>query len=444
MIMNRHLHVRNGGLDAWSIGVLEYWTPSAPPITPSLHAWDSFIREIRDGKGERLQERRPLKILQSIVLHGWNAGSWYAVEFSKVLQRKGHDILFLTPEGGITAERARQAGLRVDTSVDLKQRSPGAIRRNVRYMRALLARERFDVINAHWGEDHLYWALILRFLAPERAALVRIRSVDPRLPKRHPLNKMLNRRWTDLILVSNRSLRLACEKVLKLGPEKIVIVSPGLDVGALPKSPLQGHLRRSEDAKRALGIEGDALVVGLLARFSEIKGHRYFIEAARQVARSVEKAVFLIVGYECGLGRSDVQAWVRRAGIADRTCILDGKVRDIRRIMEAVDLGVVSSIGSEAISRIVMEYMAMGKPVVSTAVGGIPEMIVHGRTGILVPPKDPRAMAEAIIALSEERERLSRMGALGRRRMEQAFSIEEKACEMEDAFYRILEAKSEV
>jgi len=107
-----------------------------------------------------------------------------------------------------------------------------------------------------------------------------------------------------------------------------------------------------------------------------------------------------------------------------------------------VDIGVLSSIGSEAISRIVMEYMAMGKPVVSTAVGGLPELIVHGRTGMLVPPEDPSAMAEAIIALSKERERLSRMGALGRRRIEQAFSIEEKACEMEDAFYRIWEAKS--
>jgi len=379
-----------------------------------------------------------LKILQSIVLHGWNAGSWYAVEFSKILQRKGHDILFLTPEGGITAERARQAGLKVDTAVDLKRRSPGAIRRNVRYMRALLARERFDVINAHWGVDHLYWALILRFLAPEKTALVRVRSVDPRLPKRHPLNKVLNRRWTDLILVSNRGLRSACEKALKLGPGKVVIVSPGLDVALL-----RGCSRGSDAARRALGIENDAFVVGLIARFSEIKGHRCFIEAARQVARSVEQAVFLIVGYECGVRASDVEAWVRSAGIADCTRILvQERARDISGIMAAVDIGVLSSIGSEAISRIVMEYMAMGKPVVSTAVGGLPELIVHGRTGMLVPPEDPSAMAEAIIALSKERERLSRMGALGRRRIEQAFSIEEKACEMEDAFYRIWEAKS--
>jgi len=381
-----------------------------------------------------------LKILQSIVLHGWNAGSWYAVEFSKILQRKGHDILFLTPEGGITAERARQVGLKVDTSVDLKQWSPVAVRRNVRYMRALLARERFDVINAHWGADHLYWALILRFLTPEKTALVRVRSVDPRPPKRHPLNKVLNRRWTDLILVSNRGLQSACERAMKLGPGKVVIVSPGLDVALL-----QGCSRGSDAAKRALGIEDDAFVVGLIARFSEIKGHRYFIEAARLVARSVEKAVFLIVGYECGVRGSDVEAWVRKAGIADRTRILEeGRLRDISEIMEAVDLGVVSSIGSEAISRIVMEYMAMGKPVVSTAVGGIPEVLVHGQPGMLVPPEEPSAMAEAIIALSGERERLFRMGALGRKRIAQAFSIEEKACEMEDALYRILEAKSEL
>ncbi len=380
-----------------------------------------------------MKGRRPLKILQSIVLHGWNAGAWYAVEFSKALQQRGHDILFLTPEGGIPAERARQAGLKVEPSVDLKRWSPGAVRRNVRTMKALLARERFDVILAHWGEDHLTWALVLRFLASERPPLVRVRSVDPRLPKRHPLNKVLNQRWTDLLLVSNRFLRSGCERVLKLDPEKIALVYPGLDVAAFSEHP-----EGSADAKAALGIEKDALVVGLIARFSPIKGHRHFIEAAGQVARSVEKVFFLIVGFDCGVHKEDLEAWVEKAGIADRARVLVlERVPDLSKIMAAVDLGVISSIGSEAISRITMEYMATGKPMVCTTVGGIPELVLPGQTGMLVPPEQPAAMAEAMSELLSEPERLSHMGALGRKRMEQRFSIEEQAGEMEEVLYRL-------
>ncbi|MFH1007967.1 MAG: glycosyltransferase family 4 protein [Candidatus Latescibacterota bacterium] len=377
--------------------------------------------------------RRPLKILQSIVLHGWNAGAWYAVEFSKALQRRGHEVLILTPEGGIPAQRAREAGLPVDTSVDLKQWSPAAVRRNVRTMRALLARERFDVINAHWGEDHLYWALVLRFLVPEAPPLVRIRSVNPRLPKRHPLNKVLNRYWTDLVLVSNRFLSSGSERVLGLDPGKVAMVYPGLDVSAFSEcSPGDAQ------AKESLGIDRDALVVGLIARFSKIKGHRHFIEAAGQVARSVKKVVFLIVGFDCGVHKEDLEAWASKAGIADRTRIVVlERVQDLSRIMAAVDLGVISSIGSEAISRITMEYMATGKPMVCTTVGGIPELVVSGQTGLLVPPAKPAAMAQAMIALLSEPEGLLRMGAMGRKRMEQRFSIETQTDEMEEVLYAL-------
>ncbi len=380
-----------------------------------------------------MKGKRPLKILQSIVLHGWNAGAWYAVEFSRALQRRGHDILFMTPEGGIPAQRARQAGLKVEPSVDLKRWSPGLVRQNLRTMKALLARERFDVILAHWGEDHLYWALVLRFLVSEGPPLVRVRSVDPRLPKQHPLNKVLNQRWTDLLLVSNRFLRSGCERVLKLDPKKIALVYPGLDVAAFSE-----RSEGSADAKQALAIGKDALVVGLIARFSPIKGHRHFIEAAGQVARTVDKAFFLIVGFDCGVHQEDLETWVEKAGIADRTRILVlERVQDLSGIMAAVDLGVISSIGSEAISRITMEYMATGKPMVCTTVGGIPELVVDGQTGMLVPPEQPAAMAEAMSELLSEPERLLRMGALGRKRMEQQFSIEKQAHEMEEALYRL-------
>ncbi|MCK5380937.1 MAG: glycosyltransferase family 4 protein, partial [Candidatus Latescibacteria bacterium] len=152
----------------------------------------------------------------------------------------------------------------------------------------------------------------------------------------------------------------------------------------------------------------------------------------------VEKVFFLIVGFDCGVHKEDLEAWVEKAGIADRARVLVlERVPDLSKIMAAVDLGVISSIGSEAISRITMEYMATGKPMVCTTVGGIPELVLPGQTGMLVPPEQPAAMAEAMSELLSEPERLSHMGALGRKRMEQRFSIEEQAGEMEEVLYRL-------
>lgn len=380
---------------------------------------------------ETRHNRPSLNILQSIVLHGWSAGSWYAVEFSKALTERGHNVTFLTPEGGITAQKALQAGLKVDTTVNLKERSPGAMRRNVQYMRELLRRERFDIVNAHWGEDHVYWAIILRFLAAQSAVLVRTRSVDHRAPKRHPFNKILNRKWTDLIIVSNDRLKAVCQSALGMGDGKVRTIYPGFDLKPFQRFSEQGRLRP------ALGFNPHTLIVGFIARFSPIKGHVHFFEAARQVAESIGNVMFLVVGHPSGLDRGDIQKLAHQCGVERNMVLVDGRMDHIQRLMEAVDVGVVSSIGSEAISRVILEYMAMGKPVVSVAVGGIPEIVVHSETGLLVPPKQPAAMAQAIVDLLRRKDRRRQMGAMGRKRVEALFSIEQRADEMEETLYEI-------
>lgn len=368
-----------------------------------------------------------MRILQSIVLDGWSAGSWYMVEFSRQLQKRGHQVVVLTPTGGRTAGKAREAGLEVDTSLDLAHRSPLALVTRSERLRAFLRNGKFDVIQAHWGDDHLAWALALRGQGSS-APLVRVRAHDPRPPRRHWLARLLHRQLTSGVIVSTDYQRQRYLNGFGLAPEKVVTIRAGIDFA----DPGLRSLPRNRMSKN--------FVIGLVGRFSPIKAHGIFFAAARKIAATLPNAQFIVAGYPAEYTLDDVKRLAQANGVADR-CEFFGPVENIYEIISRFDLAVISSTGSEALPRVLLEYLAVGKPVVATAVGAVPEILNQAQCGWLVPPGDALGLARGCLTAYEERERLKTMGARGADFARREFDLDQQVTKTEKFLERLVHGK---
>lgn len=193
--------------------------------------------------------------------------------------------------------------------------------------------------------------------------------------------------------------------------------------------------------ERAGAEEGERPpVVGCVAFLSKRKGINYLIDAFRHVADRHPGARLEIVGD--GAERSGLQQQIDALGL-ERNVTLMGNQVDVPRLMNGFDVVALPSVW-EPFGLVVAEAMACGKPVVATNVGGIPEIVEHGRTGLLVPPAKVEPLAEALSALLESRELRTRLGEAGRQRFLEAFDSRIMAARYQAMYESLLNARMPV
>jgi glycosyltransferase involved in cell wall biosynthesis len=308
--------------------------------------------------------------------------------------------------------------------------SPWMIAYNVKRMRDLIEREEIDVINAHRGEGHLVAALAKKFL--KRAVpLIRTRG-DVRAPKGSFLNRYLNRALTDKIITTCEVLRKSYIRNLQMSAEKVTTVPVGVSSDFF--SP-----RESDTAwKERLSIPEGNPVVGIVGRLSPVKGHQYFIQAADHVLKSLPRVTFIICGEDAQISVQQLKDAVRGTNIEENFRFL-GRVKDVREIISLFDVGVVSSVGSETICRVALEYMSMGKPVVGTNVNAIPEVVQHQLNGLVVEPKNPQELASAINELLRDKDKRKRFGEKSRGIVMEKFTLDVFARKTEEVYLSLLD-----
>jgi len=208
------------------------------------------------------------------------------------------------------------------------------------------------------------------------------------------------------------------EHLIELGvpSDKIVVIYNGLD---MTRFNLNG------DALQRLNLETlrGRPVITMVANFEyRVKDHPMLLRAAQRVKAEVPEAVFVIAGE--GELRAETEKLASDLGLND-SCLFIGRCASVPDLLAASDVCVLSS-QAEGFSNSILEYMAAGRAVVATNVGGASEAIVEGETGHLVNAGDDRAMAERLIALLRDPETRRTMGLNGRRRIEQRFSTENR------------------
>ena len=169
-----------------------------------------------------------------------------------------------------------------------------------------------------------------------------------------------------------------------------------------------------------------------------MKGHKYLIEAAKIVLGKIKNVKFIITGSSQGNNGHEMELknMVKNYGLEDKI-IFTGYRKDIKNIIALMDIFVFSAVG-EGFGRVLIEAMALQKPIVAANSGGIPEIVVDGKTGILVPERDLLSIASAIIKLINEKDIRVKMGMAGRKRVEEMFTIERHVKGIEGEYYKIL------
>ena len=214
---------------------------------------------------------------------------------------------------------------------------------------------------------------------------------------------------------------------------RITVIRNGIDPAPYARKASPGKLHQE------LGLPPDAPLVAVLSRLSPIKGLEYFLEAAATVAAAAPDVRFLIVGEaekkDIEYARS-LEAYANRLGLGRRV-VFTGLRLDVPRVLDEVAVSVLPSL-SEGLSNVLLESMAAGVPVVATRVGGTPEAVEEGVTGLLVPPRDAGALALAISRLLTDRALAARLGRAGRGRAVRFFSIDAAVRQTEQLYFTLL------
>jgi glycosyltransferase involved in cell wall biosynthesis len=179
-----------------------------------------------------------------------------------------------------------------------------------------------------------------------------------------------------------------------------------------------GRVGEREEVRRELGLAPGTFVILQVARLDYLKDHLTAVRTLGRVARQVPDVRLVLVGE--GPEGLAIEAQVEQLGLTGQVLFL-GLRKDVGRLLQAADLFLLTSV-SEGIPLTVIEAMAAGLPVVVTQVGGLPEVVQEGVTGLLAPPGDDAALADRILSLAGRPERRAELGRLGRERSRELFS----------------------
>jgi glycosyltransferase involved in cell wall biosynthesis len=322
------------------------------------------------------------------------------------LEGLGHPTLLVAHATRELKRRARE-GLRL---VDFTPRN--AFDMNAGWQLARLVEEITpDVIHAHDPTAVALAAMALRLKPPTDGPplLVASRRRDVHL-KRQAYSRWTYRR-VDVFVAASKSIRSTLVDD-GIPADRIETVHDGLDVSLVDK-------HAAIDVHKTFWMPHGAPVVGTVGRLIPHKGGTHLVAAAALVVRQVPDTRFLILGR--GDLRESLERQVKDLGL-ERHVLFPGFCDDAWGVMRSLDIFVMSSV-AESPGGTVLEAMACGCPVVATRVGGIPESVVDGESGLLVPPGDEPALASAIVRLLDDRTLRTRLGAAARRRVETAFSV---------------------
>jgi L-malate glycosyltransferase len=347
----------------------------------------------------------------------WRGGQQQILSLLQYLQAHGHHSVVLCPPHSALYQRVREAGLPAQALQMRHELDVATAWRLGRYLR----RQQVDVLHMHTAHAHTIGVLAC-LLAP-RVCKVVSRRVD--FP---PIRNVLSRYKYLLPQVQYLAVSEAVQHVLiaaGIPASRVHTIHSGID------------LRRFEYVPPApLLFPAGTRVVGTVGHLAGHKGHGYLVQAVPLLLQAEPRIGVVIAGD--GELRTALEAQAAALGVADRLCFT-GFRHDILSLMQQFEI-VVHPSYLEGLGTAVLDAMALGKPVVATSAGGIPEVVQDGVTGLLVPPRDPAALARAVLHLLRHPEHSKALGEAGRQRVVQHFTAERMAAQTLHVYQRLLNA----
>lgn len=361
-----------------------------------------------------------MRVLHTESSTGWGGQENRTLNELIAMRERGHDMAVVSRPGARILERAKEAGFATSV-VDMR----GAVDLPALFrLRRIMRRFEADIVNTHSGRDTQLAGMAARMLR-RRPRIVRTRHLALPITSRFGYSVLPDHVVTVSNFVENALVESGVPR------ERITTIPTGIDLSRYDRSSVAGDLRRE------LGLPGDALLVGTVAILRAKKGHAEILDAVPEILVRFPKAHFVFAGD--GPQTENLKDRVAASGLQGRVHLL-GLRRDVTNVLASLDVFVLPT-HQEALGTAFIEAGAMGLPAVAAKVDGVPEVILDGETGLLVPPRQGRALVEPICRLLGDPIFRQGMGGNAAKFVRRKFSREVMAGGMERVYRRLLEAR---
>ncbi len=284
-------------------------------------------------------------------------------------------------------------------------------------LRQNIKEHRMDLIHSHLPDINLYSCLAGFTAGVPIVTTYHGRITTSQTRSNHDnLKYFLIGRLSTRIVAVSECLKNDLVQIARFPSRKLKTIYNGIDWKRFDL-PFDSVLK-----KRELKIDPDEKVVGMVANMRPAKGYQYFIRSAAIISKNVPKVRFLIIGEEEDNLKESITRQIEDFGLTDKVMVL-GFREDVPELLRILDVFVLSSV-SEGLSIATIEAMAAGVPVVVTKSGGPQEVVVEGKTGFLVTPKEEKSLAEKTLLLLDNRKLATSMGKEAQAQVRARFGID--------------------
>jgi glycosyltransferase involved in cell wall biosynthesis len=343
----------------------------------------------------------------------------YVVTLASALKRLHHEV-FVASSGGELVKRLEKNGItHLKVNIDTKSELDPKLIAGLYHLYWLVGENAIDIVHTHTRITQVMGEALSCL-----TGVVHISTCHGFFKKR--IGRRMFGCWGKRVIAISDAVREHLVNDFGIPKSKVALIHNGIDLGSFKQ------IRSEEEKgliKGRLGL-GQGPVVGIIARLSPVKGHRFLIRAMRLVVEKIENAQLLIVGEgEEAPGLKDL---TRELGLS-KAVVFTSSIFDPPSVLSIMDVFVLPSV-EEGLGLALLEALCCARPVIASDVGGIYSIVKDNVTGLLVPPKDPERLAKAILKLLEDRELAAVLAKNGQSFVYENFSLDDMALKIEGLY----------
>lgn len=361
-----------------------------------------------------------MRILITSNVRWWNAEAAYAATLARELLNAGHKVWVLTLPNSLNETKLRSWNLPIITDIPLSSSNPWQLWQAYRRLQSLIEEQQIQVVNAHRSEGFPLLVLLRQRL--KSFALIRTRGTTRPL-RDNWLNRKLHEDWIESVIVPAQVIASQLRQVLNLPSERLQVIYYPVNPSSIDSQGESEAQQSRLECLDRLGIPRHCRVIGIVGRIRPVKGQRILLKSFATLRKRFPDIVLLMLYRDTNETEAEWQGLLQDLVESNlqQSVYLYGYREDVLEIMRHTDIGVVSSVDSEVICRVAVEFFSVGTPVVAFPTGALPEIIQDGVTGRIAKDKSAEALAEILEWMLESPERIAEFGKNARQQSLERF-----------------------
>ena len=361
-----------------------------------------------------------MRILITSNVRWWNAEAAYAATLARELLNAGHKVWVLTLPNSLNETKLRSWNLPIITDIPLSSSNPWQLWQAYRRLQSLIEEQQIQIVNAHRSEGFPLLVLLRQRL--KSFALIRTRGTTRPL-RDHWLNRKLHEDWIESVIVPAQVIASQLRQVLNLPSERLQVIYYPVNPGSIDSQGESEAQQSRLECLDRLGIPRHCRVIGIVGRIRPVKGQRILLKSFATLRKRFPDIVLLMLYRDTNETEAEWQGLLQDLVESNlqQSVYLYGYREDVLEIMRHTDIGVVSSVDSEVICRVAVEFFSVETPVVAFPTGALPEIIQDGVTGRIAKDKSAEALDEILEWMLESPERIAEFGKNARQQSLERF-----------------------